>query len=111
MEWVPSAFWQLFWTWIYGPYELYRIRHIRDAHRWRLQTILCIVSGYVLQKFVSSSSTLTALQVARVTLVDSLRLLEGFQACQPLVRTSDVACAWNHRHAVRYRVLPHLRNL
>lgn len=45
MEWVPSAFWQLFWTWIYGPYELYRIRNIRDAHRWRLQTILCIVAG------------------------------------------------------------------
>lgn len=45
LEWVPSAFWQLFWTWVYGPYELYRIRNIRDAHRWRLQTILCIVSG------------------------------------------------------------------
>jgi hypothetical protein len=45
LEWVPSAFWQLFWTWIYGPYELYRIRSIRDAHRWRLQTILCIVAG------------------------------------------------------------------
>jgi hypothetical protein len=45
LEWVPSAFWQLFWTWIYGPYELYRIRNIRDAHRWRLQAILCIVSG------------------------------------------------------------------
>ncbi|KAM0719423.1 hypothetical protein Q7P37_005328 [Cladosporium fusiforme] len=44
-EWIPSAFWQLFWTWIYGPYELFTIRHIRDAHRWRLQTILCIVSG------------------------------------------------------------------
>lgn len=48
LEWVPSAFWQLFWTWIYGPYELFKIRHIRDAHRWRLQTILCIVSGYAL---------------------------------------------------------------
>jgi hypothetical protein len=47
LEWIPSAFWQLFWTWVYGPYELYRIRNIRDAHRWRLQTILCIISGYV----------------------------------------------------------------
>lgn len=45
LEWVPSAFWQLIWTWVYGPYELYRIRNIRDAHRWRLQTVLCIVSG------------------------------------------------------------------
>ncbi|OQO03527.1 hypothetical protein B0A48_10191 [Cryoendolithus antarcticus] len=43
--WVPSAFWQLFWTWIYGPYELYKIRHVRDTHHWRLQTILCIVAG------------------------------------------------------------------
>ena len=45
LEWIPSAFWQLFWTWCYGPYELFRIRNIRDAHRWRLQTILCIVAG------------------------------------------------------------------
>jgi len=45
LQWIPSAFWQLFWTWIYGPYELFKIRHIRDSHHWRLQTILCIVSG------------------------------------------------------------------
>ena len=47
LVWIPSAFWQLFWTWIYGPYELYKIRHIRDSHRWRLQTLLCVISGYV----------------------------------------------------------------
>jgi hypothetical protein len=54
LEWIPSAFWQLFWTWIYGPYELFRIRNIRDAHRWRLQTILCIVSGYVSSHLLST---------------------------------------------------------
>lgn len=43
--WIPSAFWQLFWSWVFGPYMLYRIRHIRDEHHWRLQTILSVLSG------------------------------------------------------------------
>ncbi|TKA79384.1 hypothetical protein B0A55_02840 [Friedmanniomyces simplex] len=45
LEWIPSAFWQLFWSWVYGPYVLYKIRGIHDAHHWRLQTALSIVSG------------------------------------------------------------------
>ena len=42
---VPSAFWQLFWCCIYGPYLLYRIRNVHDTHYWRAQTILCVISG------------------------------------------------------------------
>ncbi|KAK0935444.1 hypothetical protein LTR48_000898 [Friedmanniomyces endolithicus] len=45
LEWIPSAFWQLFWSWVYGPYVLYKIQNIHDAHHWRLQTVLSIVSG------------------------------------------------------------------
>ncbi|KAK0337008.1 hypothetical protein LTR91_015343 [Friedmanniomyces endolithicus] len=45
LEWIPSAFWQLFWSWVYGPYVLYKIKNIHDAHHWRLQTVLSIVSG------------------------------------------------------------------
>ncbi|PVH73718.1 integral membrane protein [Cadophora sp. DSE1049] len=46
LEWVPSALWQLFWCCIYGPYLLYRIRNVHDAHYWRAQTILCVISGF-----------------------------------------------------------------
>jgi hypothetical protein len=45
LEWIPSAFWQMFWSCIYGPYLLYKIRNIQDTHHWRLQTILCVISG------------------------------------------------------------------
>lgn len=45
IEWTPSAFWQLFWAWVCGPYTLYKIRNIHDVHHWRLQVILCVVSG------------------------------------------------------------------
>ncbi|KAK5125964.1 hypothetical protein LTR85_011319 [Meristemomyces frigidus] len=47
LQWIPSAFWQLFWSWVFGPYMLYRIRHIRDEHHWRLQTTLCVLSGFL----------------------------------------------------------------
>ncbi len=42
---IPSSFWQLFWSCIYGPYLLYKVRNISDTHLWRLQTIICIISG------------------------------------------------------------------
>ena len=42
---IPSAFWQLFYAWVYGPYVLYSVRNIHDTHHWRLQVILTIVSG------------------------------------------------------------------
>ncbi|KAK5694083.1 hypothetical protein LTR97_009704 [Elasticomyces elasticus] len=45
LEWIPSAFWQLFWSWAYGPYILYKIKNVRDAHHWRLQIILSVLSG------------------------------------------------------------------
>ncbi|PMD42712.1 hypothetical protein L207DRAFT_581365 [Hyaloscypha variabilis F] len=46
LEWIPSAFWQMFWSCMYGPYLLYQVRNVRDAHLWRLQTILCVISGF-----------------------------------------------------------------
>lgn len=42
---IPSALWQLFWCCIYGPYLLYKIRKVHDTHHWRMQTVLCVVSG------------------------------------------------------------------
>lgn len=42
---IPSAFWQLFWSWVYGPYILYKIRNIKDVHYWRLQVFLTVLSG------------------------------------------------------------------
>ncbi|KAF7193423.1 hypothetical protein HII31_05203 [Pseudocercospora fuligena] len=45
LQWIPSAFWQLLWSWVFGLYTLYKIRNIRDTHYWRLGTWLCIISG------------------------------------------------------------------
>ncbi|KIW71750.1 hypothetical protein PV04_03884 [Phialophora macrospora] len=45
LEWIPSAFWQLAWSWLYGPYLLFKVRHIHDVHYWRLQVIYSVVSG------------------------------------------------------------------
>ncbi|KAK5095163.1 hypothetical protein LTS08_008326 [Lithohypha guttulata] len=45
LQWVPSAFWQLFWSWFYGPYTLWEVRHIRDIHFWRAQVIVSVISG------------------------------------------------------------------
>lgn len=42
-ERLPSGLWQGIWTYGYGPFILYKIRHIRDIHRWRLQTTLAII--------------------------------------------------------------------
>ncbi|KAJ9612644.1 hypothetical protein H2200_004241 [Cladophialophora chaetospira] len=45
LEWIPSAFWQLAWSWLYGPYLLFRVRKIHDVHYWRLQVIYSVLSG------------------------------------------------------------------
>ncbi|KAI5815198.1 hypothetical protein BZA77DRAFT_87237 [Pyronema omphalodes] len=42
-EWLPSAIWQFVWTYGFGPYILFKIRHIQDTHYWRLQTTLAIM--------------------------------------------------------------------
>ncbi|KAJ9631233.1 hypothetical protein H2204_008318 [Knufia peltigerae] len=44
-EWWPSIVWQMFWSWIYAPVLLWRVRNIHDVHGWRKQTIACIVAG------------------------------------------------------------------
>lgn len=43
--WIPSAFWQLAWSWLFGLWTLYKIRNIHDTHYWRLGTWLCVISG------------------------------------------------------------------
>lgn len=44
-EWWLSIVWQLFWSWVYAPYVLWKSRGIRDVHNWRLQTICCCLAG------------------------------------------------------------------
>ncbi|KAH4231925.1 hypothetical protein HBI67_168960 [Parastagonospora nodorum] len=44
-EWWLSIVWQLFWSWIYAPYLLWKSRSVRDVHGWRLQTICCCIAG------------------------------------------------------------------
>ncbi|KAK5000292.1 hypothetical protein LTR66_000824 [Elasticomyces elasticus] len=44
-EWIPSTVWQLFFSWFYGPYVLYKIRNISDIHYWRLQITICVIAG------------------------------------------------------------------
>lgn len=57
-EWWLSIVWQLFWSWVYAPWILFKSRGIRDVHGWRLQTIICCLAGYVMIP-VRSSSWLT----------------------------------------------------
>lgn len=45
VAWVPSAFWQLAWSWVFGLWTLYKIRNIHDTHYWRLGTWLSVISG------------------------------------------------------------------
>ncbi|KAI9818336.1 MAG: hypothetical protein M1826_001398 [Phylliscum demangeonii] len=42
-EWLPSALWQAIWTFLFGPYILFKIRNIHDIYRWKLQTSLAIL--------------------------------------------------------------------
>jgi hypothetical protein len=70
-EWWLSIVWQLFWSWIYAPWILFKSRGIRDVHGWRLQTITCCIAGYVLSLVLSTPL---------LTLADSLRLRSGSSA-------------------------------
>ncbi|KAI9880973.1 MAG: hypothetical protein M1830_009467 [Pleopsidium flavum] len=45
-EWLPSIVWQYSWTFVYGPYVLYKIKDIQDIHYWKLQTILSIAASF-----------------------------------------------------------------
>lgn len=44
-EWIPSAFWQLFWSAVYGPYLVFKLRNVRDTHYWRMQVIVSVITG------------------------------------------------------------------
>jgi hypothetical protein len=43
----PSITWQLFWSWVYAPILLWRVRKIHDVHGWRKQTVACVLAGLV----------------------------------------------------------------
>ncbi|KAF2104662.1 hypothetical protein NA57DRAFT_70868 [Rhizodiscina lignyota] len=44
-EWVPSAFWQFLWAWVFGPFVLIKIWNIKDVHYWARQTRIAILAG------------------------------------------------------------------
>ena len=44
-EWWLSIVWQLFWSWVYAPWILFKSRSIKDVHGWRVQTICCCLVG------------------------------------------------------------------
>ncbi|EJP64787.1 uncharacterized protein BBA_06356 [Beauveria bassiana ARSEF 2860] len=44
-EWWPTCFWQLTWAWVIAPIILWKSRHIKDTHGWRLQTIGCTIAN------------------------------------------------------------------
>lgn len=104
LEWVPSAFWQLFWTWVYGPYELYRIRNIRDAHRWRLQTILCIVSGLPGSPLWIAAVFSTAFKPVNPWFVPPMWLAPGIIVMQFATIFFPIFEIWEHRNSMLKRV-------
>lgn len=70
----PSIGWQIFWSWIYAPILLWRVRNIRDVHGWRSQTIACIVAGY---------ASIVILTEIKLTTPDSLRRRCGWLHYMP----------------------------
>lgn len=42
---IPSILWQLFWSWIFAPCILWKIRKIREIHYWRLQITICVIAA------------------------------------------------------------------
>ncbi|KAK1147955.1 hypothetical protein N8T08_000471 [Aspergillus melleus] len=42
---IPSILWQLFWSWLFGPWILWKIRNIHDIHHWRLQITCCVIAA------------------------------------------------------------------
>jgi hypothetical protein len=36
---------QLFWTAVFGPYLLWKIRKVNDVHYWAWQTRLAVIAG------------------------------------------------------------------
>ncbi|KAI9847341.1 MAG: hypothetical protein M1838_000925 [Thelocarpon superellum] len=42
-EWIPTILYQGLWTYGFGPWLVWKIRHIHDVYRWKVQTVLTIV--------------------------------------------------------------------
>ena len=38
--------WQLLWSWVFGPFVLFKIHRINDIHYWRLQTTMAVIARY-----------------------------------------------------------------
>ena len=64
----PSIAWQIFWSWIYAPVLLWRVRDVNDVHGWRKQTVACVLAGYAFAVIITRPS-LTIDQIASVTYV------------------------------------------
>jgi hypothetical protein len=94
----------MFWTWIYGPYELYRIRNIRDAHRWRLQTILCVVSGLPGSPLWIAAVFTTAFKPVNPWFVPPMWLAPGIIVMQFATIFFPIFEIWEHRKHMLKRV-------
>ena len=46
-EWIPSIAHSVVWTWIIGPYTLWKTHGLVDCLRFRTQTAVCVIAGYV----------------------------------------------------------------
>jgi hypothetical protein len=94
----------MFWTWIYGPYELYRIKNIRDAHRWRLQTILCVVSGLPGSPLWIAAVFSTAFKPVNPWFVPPMWLAPGIIVMQFATIFFPIFEIWEHRNHMLKRV-------
>ncbi len=44
------------WNFVFGPLLLWKMRGIRDIYRWRLQTTVSILAGYVYKSLIRRDS-------------------------------------------------------
>ncbi|KAE8382443.1 hypothetical protein BDV26DRAFT_3799 [Aspergillus bertholletiae] len=116
-EWIPSILWQLFWSWIFAPCMLWKIRNIRDVHHWRLQITLCAIAALpgsplwfaALNSTTEPWATINSYWVPALWFAPGIVAMEGvtiFVPCYELITTRKhrdrifgAIQAWNEKKA------------
>ncbi|KAK5083905.1 hypothetical protein LTR05_006412 [Lithohypha guttulata] len=88
-EWWLSILWQVFWSWIYAPYILWRSKDIKDTYGWRVQTIRCCISGlpasplWLCALYLDAFEPVNAFWIPPQWFVLSITLFEAFALIIP----------------------------
>lgn len=112
VAWIPSAFWQLAWSWFFGLWTLWKIRHIHDTHYWRLGTWLSVISGLPGTPLWIAAVFCIQFKPVNIRWVPPMWYVTFVLAwSETTTNMSSQACTRYHRHASGHRLLPHIRSL